>query len=160
MFYDGILPAYIRNMQVISRCLFYVSEMKEDIRSRKDIAKLVHFFYRNVRKHQQLAPFFDEFIDDWPLHKKRFTEFWYSNLFSSKTYKGKTLNAHKAVDNHFEDGLKGYHFHIWLQIWNQTIDTYFEGEKAEQAKKRANGMAQCMCSKLMAQRKQVNKMAS
>jgi hemoglobin len=124
------------------------------------VVKLVRHFYKRILNHQEIAPFFNEYIDNWPLHKERFTDFWYSNLFSTKTYKGKTLNTHKAVDNHFENGLNSYHFHIWLEIWNQTINNFFAGEKAELAKKRANGMAHCMCNKLMAHKVQENKMAS
>ncbi|MFW5761640.1 MAG: group III truncated hemoglobin [Cyclobacteriaceae bacterium] len=127
---------------------------KQDIRSRSDLETLVHSFYAKVRKHADLGPFFNNMIDDWSLHMKRFTEFWYSNLFVTKTYKGKTLNKHVAVDNHFDYEIKKLHFNIWLELWEQSVDALYYGEKAYQAKRRARCMAQILCQKLFAARKE------
>lgn len=125
-----------------------------DIQSRQDVEILVHSFYSKVRKHEGLGPFFNEVIDDWSLHIKRFTDFWHSNLFLSKTYKGKTLKAHISVDNHFSHNLRDSHFKIWVEIWNQSVNALFFGEKANQAKKRAHCMAHMMSRKVVAAREQ------
>jgi len=44
------------------------------------------------------------------------------------------------------------HYERWLQLWGQTIDLLFAGEKAEEAKKRAGMMMQLIRFKTEAAR--------
>ena len=130
--------------------------MKKDIESRADVALLVNTFYGKVRRHTTLGPIFNEMIDDWPAHLNRLTDFWETNLFFVKAYKGNPLKVHLHVDEHFNNTIAQAHFGHWLQLWFETLDTLFEGENCEMAKKRARSMAHTMFLKIYTERQSID----
>jgi hemoglobin len=117
---------------------------KIDINTREDVFLLVSSFYKKVRKDEVLGPFFNNVIKDWDAHLDRLTTFWESSLFISRKleqkYLGNPLDAHVKVDKESNNTITELHFGIWLNLWFQTIDELFEGDYAENAKRRARKM--------------------
>ncbi|MFY0686698.1 MAG: group III truncated hemoglobin [Cyclobacteriaceae bacterium] len=125
-----------------------------DIESRADIELLLDRFYTKVRVHETLGPFFNETIDDWGIHLAKIADFWESNLFFIAKFKGNPMRTHIEVDQAFNHSIEQAHFGLWLQLWTETMDENFEGEKAHLAKERARNMAQMMFLRIYQARKQ------
>ena len=115
--------------------------MKQDIQDRNDVFTLVSAFYAKVRQNKEIGPFFNETIDDWPAHLEKLTDFWETNLFLVSKFRGNPMKAHKEVDQNFNNTLEQKHFGEWLNMWFETIDELYEGERANIAKNRARNMA-------------------
>jgi len=111
-----------------------------DINSDKDVLLLVRTFYGKVRKDDLLGPIFNGVIKDWEEHFERLTNFWVSNLFFSKKYKGDPLQKHIEVDAAHNGGINEMHFGVWLNLWFETVDELFKGDIAQVAKNRARNM--------------------
>ncbi len=114
---------------------------KKDIKTRDDVFLLVSSFYKKIRKHTILAPFFNDTIKDWDAHLENLTSFWESSLFLKTRYYGNPLEAHTKVDNDNNNAISELHFGLWLNLWFETIDELFEGDYAENAKQRARKMS-------------------
>ncbi len=121
---------------------------KTDINSREDIAKLVETFYEKIQKDSVLGPFFNETITDWAAHYEVLTTFWTSNLFMKTRYTGNPIEVHVAVDKAFDYSISEVHFGLWLNLWVTTVDQLYQGDYAENAKRRARKMATFMNLKL------------
>ncbi|MGV8878170.1 MAG: group III truncated hemoglobin [Sphingobacteriaceae bacterium] len=118
-------------------------EIKQDIRNLEDIKLLVDTFYDRVRENTLLAPIFNERIQDhWPQHLAKMYTFWQTVLLGDHTYLGSPFPPHAQLPITHE------HFEQWLDLFSQTIDQLFDGEKAEEAKWRANKMAEMFQFKL------------
>ena len=115
--------------------------MKRDIKTREDVYLLVSSFYEKVRKDAVLGPFFNDVITDCDAHLKRLTTFWESSLFLKTKYLGNPLEAHVKVDKANNNAITELHFGLWLNLWFQTIDELFQGDYAENAKRRARKMS-------------------
>ncbi len=115
--------------------------MKQDIQNRNDVFVLVSTFYARVVKNQEIGYFFDEVIEDWTEHIEKLTDFWETNLFMASKFRGNPMRAHKEVDQKFNHSIEQKHFGVWLNLWFETIDDLFEGERASIAKNRARNMA-------------------
>lgn len=118
---------------------------KKDIKTRDDIFLLVSSFYDKVRKDPVLAPFFNKAIKDWDAHLERLTTFWESSLFMTRKleqkYLGNPLEAHIKVDKKNAHSISELHFGLWMNLWFETVDELFEGDYAENAKRRARKMS-------------------
>ncbi len=113
---------------------------KKDIQNREDVFLLVSEFYKKVRIDSVLGPFFNTVISDWDVHIQRLTTFWESSLFLKTRYIGNPLQAHIKVDKDNKNSITELHFGLCLNLWYQTIDELFEGDYAENAKRRARKM--------------------
>jgi len=130
---------------------------KSDISSRKDLELLIHTFYSKVRKHKEIGPIFSQIIKDWDHHHERLIDFWQTNLFFVKAYKGNPLQIHQQVDSQFTRHMTQADFGHWLQLWFETLDELFEGKNQFLAKERARNMAHMMFLKIaQTRKKQVN----
>lgn len=118
--------------------------MKNDIKTREDVFLLVSSFYKKVRVHDVLGLFFNDAIKDWDAHLDKLTTFWESSLFMTRKlehkYQGDPLEAHVKVDKQNNNSITELHFGLWLNLWFETIEELFEGDYAEQAKRRARKM--------------------
>jgi len=114
--------------------------MKKEILNRDDVFNLVDVFYTKVRANELLGPIFENHISDWPKHLERLADFWETNLFFIRKFKGNPLLKHQIVDAAAAYTIDEQHFGIWLNLWFETIDQLFYGEKAEIAKNRARSM--------------------
>ena len=101
---------------------------------------MVSEFYKKVRKDDLLGPFFNTVITDWEAHIEKLTDFWQSSLFLDRKYTDNPLEVHVKVDKENNHTITEYHFGVWLNLWYETIDTFFEGEVADNAKHRARKM--------------------
>ncbi len=126
--------------------------MKKDIQSRHDIQLIVTAFYEKVQEDSVLGPIFTKFSMDWGTHIELLTTFWESSLFpvrnSNSKYYGNPLATHIEVDKATYASITERHFGIWLNLWFQTLDAYFEGDITEKAKQRARKMSTFMYLKI------------
>lgn len=113
---------------------------KPDIKTHDDVFLLVSSFYEKVRKDSTLGPFFNETITDWDVHLQHLTTFWESSLFLKTKFTGNPMEAHVKVDSEHNNSITEMHFGIWLNLWFETINELFEGDYAENAKRRARKM--------------------
>ena len=112
---------------------------KVDIITEKDVELLVNTFYGKVREDDMLAGIFNSIIkDDWPAHLARMTDFWSTILLYTKKYRDDPMPKHLPLPIGRE------HFERWLHLFNKTLDELFEGEIAENARKRAASIAMVM----------------
>lgn len=115
--------------------------MKNDIQNREDVFLLVSTFYTKVRANQKIGHFFNDTINDWPAHLEKLTDFWETNLFMVSKFRGNPMRTHKEVDRDFDHSIEQAHFGEWLNMWYETLDELFEGDRANIAKNRARNMA-------------------
>ena len=106
----------------------------------EDIHHLVESFYTKVLKDDELKPFFKDL--DFETHLPKMVHFWSFVLLDEPGY---TTNV---VEKHLNMPLESAHFKRWLQLFNETIDELFEGEKVELAKQRAAVIGWTIESKL------------
>ena len=114
-----------------------------DIENREDIFLLVSTFYAKIKKDTFIGPFFLGAIpeNEWDNHLQKLTDFWETNLFFVRNFKGNPMKAHKDLDAQFNYTIEQKHFGKWLEIWFTTVDELFNGTKAYEAKKRARNIA-------------------
>ncbi|SFG46414.1 group III truncated hemoglobin [Pontibacter chinhatensis] len=116
---------------------------KQDILALDDIKLLVDTFYTRVRADELLGPIFDERIQDrWPQHLDIMYRFWQTVLLEELTYQGNPGSKHITLP------VSNEHFDRWISIFYATIDELFKGAKAEEAKWRAQKMAEMFSSKI------------
>lgn len=103
----------------------------------EDIKKLVDNFYAKVREDDILASIFNKIIGDrWSEHLEKMYRFWQTVLLNEHTYYGSPFAPHAKLPVGKE------HFQRWISLFFETVDENFEGEKAKEAKWRAEKMAQ------------------
>ena len=116
--------------------------MKPDIKGLEDIIVFVDSFYNKVQKDELIGPVFNNVITDWGPHLEKMYKFWNAALFGVPGFKGNPLARHAPLP------IGAKHFERWLLLFNETINTYFEGEVATDIKKRAELMAAMFLSRL------------
>ncbi|MEO8569375.1 MAG: group III truncated hemoglobin [Ginsengibacter sp.] len=115
----------------------------KEIISLDDIKKLVDTFYGKVRKDDLIGPVFNDRIQDrWPQHLEKMYTFWQTVLLGEHTYFGSPFPPHANLP------VSHIHFEKWMELFTQTIDELFTGEKANDAKWRAGKMAEMFESKI------------
>lgn len=111
--------------------------MKKDIEHLEDIHFLVDSFYTKVRKDSLLSPIFNSVIQEkWPEHLKKMYGFWQTVLLGEHTYYGNPFMPHADLP------IKAKHFERWVQLFLQTLDENFEGDKTVEARWRATKMSE------------------
>jgi len=126
--------------------------MRKQIENRADVSFLVHQFYAKIRADKEIGFYFNEIISDWDVHLEKLTDFWETNLFGVRKYKGNPHAVHNDVDAHFDEKITPNEFGIWLNHWFQTIDEHFEGENADTLKRRARKMSTFLYISMFQQR--------
>ena len=121
--------------------------MKSDILNREDIKALVDSFYKKVLKDDLIGFIFMDTIEFiWDKHIPIMYDFWDSMLFHTAVYKGNPMLKHIALNKKIE--LTDARFDRWIQLWEQTIDENFQGQKADLAKEKANMIRMLMTQKI------------
>lgn len=123
----------------------FASSMQEKraITALDDIRLLVDTFYGKVRQDELLGPIFASVITgDWQPHLDTMYRFWQSVLLKEPTYNGAPFPPHVKLPIGKE------HFDRWLMLWRATVDDFFDGELAEEARWRAGKMAELFIAKL------------
>lgn len=114
--------------------------MKKDIENKSDIEKMIRSFYSSLLTNDSISPVFAD--TDFEAHMPQMIAFWSFVLLDEEGYKT------NVFDKHVNLPIKEEHFEIWLSHFEKTIDSLFEGEKAEMAKLRANSIAYTFRMKL------------
>ncbi len=114
-----------------------------DIKGIEDIILLVDRFYEKVNNDKLLSPVFNQFAEvNWEEHLPVMYGFWNAVLFDTNSYKGQPITSHIDLP------ISTVHFHRWLKLFKETVDENFSGEKAEEAKERADSIANIFQTKL------------
>ena len=119
--------------------------MKTDIHGRKELETLVDRFYDKVKTDPVLGPMFAHV--NWERHLPTMYSFWDNTLFYTGGYFGNPLKSHQAF--HQKSPLSSEHFNRWLELFTETVDELFSGEKAELAKQRALSISTVMQIKIL-----------
>jgi hemoglobin len=106
---------------------------KKDIETRDDVIRLVDRFYEKVKADVLLSPVFAHV--DWPAHLPTMYNFWSSLLFGDQSYTGNPFIRHKELS------IDRTHFTRWLELFVETVDEEFGGERAAEVKQRAQSIA-------------------
>jgi hemoglobin len=116
---------------------------KKDIDNLEDIRLLVDQFYSKVRNDGLIGPIFTKVIGNrWPKHLDTMYKFWETLLLDEHTYHGAPFPPHAPLP------IDETHFKQWILLFKETVDFYFSGKKAEEAKWRADKMAALFTHKL------------
>ncbi len=117
---------------------------QKDIENLEDIQLLVDSFYQKIRENDLLGDIFNNVIQDrWPQHLKKMYSFWQTVLLEEeRTYFGAPFPPHAKLP------VKAQHFDEWLRLWHETVDGYFCGIRADEAKWRGNKMAALFLHKI------------
>ncbi len=119
----------------------------DDINSRKDIEHLVNEFYAKVLKDDKIGFFFNKIADiDWEKHFPIMYDFWETILFDTMEYKGNPMTKHIVLSK--KEPMTSEHFERWLMLWNETVNEHFMGNRATEAIKRAEMIAELMKFKI------------
>jgi hemoglobin len=114
-----------------------------DISNLEDIKLLVNTFYTRIRENDLLGPIFNERIGDrWAEHLEKMYRFWQTVLLEVHTYSGSPFPPHAKLP------VSQQHFDTWLKLWHTTVDEFFSGEKANDAKWRGDRMAEMFMYKI------------
>ena len=121
--------------------------MKKNIADREDILKLLTHFYDKLLADPSISYLFTDVAKiDLPHHMDTLVNFWDSILFQSDTYRKNAMQPHMVL--HQKSPLEKHHFETWLAYFNETVDEFFEGDKAHLAKERAVSIATVMQIKI------------
>ena|SRR5699024_4184174 len=107
-----------------------------DISTDEDIKLLVHTFYDKVQQNQRLDYIFSDYAAvDWDIHLPKMIDFWSNLLFRTGRYKGRPFRQHLPLP------IKKNDFNLWYGLWVETVDQFYQGEKADYAKEIAGKIA-------------------
>ena len=114
--------------------------MKKKKKKKKDVRWLVDRFYDKIKEDKLVGFIFNDVMKvNWEKHLPVMYAFWENALFYTGGYQGNAMKKHVNINK--VTPLQKKHFVRWLQLFNETVDEYFEGEKAELAKQRAHSIA-------------------
>jgi hemoglobin len=120
---------------------------KKDIENRDDLLLLVTRFYEKLLGDDSISYIFTEVAKiDLAHHLPVLVDFWDSILFQSDTYHKNAMQLHLHL--HQQTPLQKHHFQTWVNYFKESVDEYFEGEKAFIAKERATSIATVMQIKI------------
>lgn len=121
--------------------------MKKEISRRADVELLVNSFYEKVLNDEILRPIFIDIAKiELKEHLPHLYSFWESVLLGEGNYRGNPMEVHISLNKKIP--LTKDIFTRWLNLFHETIDELFFGDKAEEAKKRASSIAQLMQFKI------------
>ncbi len=109
---------------------------RPDIRTEGDIKTLVDSLCHKATQDTLLgASFAAAARIHWPHYLTSQYRYWSSILLGVGTAEGEALPAQVALPR------SGAHVEHWLQLFSSTVEEYFDGSKAEEAKQLARQMA-------------------
>ncbi len=115
----------------------------KDITHVDDVRVFVYAFYAQVQQDDLIGPIFNLVIEDrWPIHLEKMVGFWQTVLLNERAYSGSPFPPHAKLP------INKSHFDRWLSLFNATINDHFKGEKASEAKWRAQKMGEMFSYKI------------
>ncbi len=125
---------------------------KHDISSKQDIKLLVDSFYKKIIPDPNMGFIFTDVAKiSWDVHIINMYSFWNTVLLGEDSYKGNPMIKHLELNDKVP--LTNEHFNRWLQLWEETINENFNGEKANEAVIRAKNIAAAVESKIALRKK-------
>jgi hemoglobin len=122
--------------------------VKTKLENIEDVQLLVHSFYTKVLMDEKLALFFKYVASTgWQKHLEGMERFWCNVLFHEGGYSGNPLQVHKAL--HQFNRLDSSLFHRYMQLFDETVDELFTGDKAEVVKQRALSISNVMEERIL-----------
>lgn len=122
--------------------------MKKDIKNRKDIETLVDTFYDKVRVDPVIGYLFNDVAHvNWAEHLPKMYNFWENIMFFTGNYSGSPMIVHREL--HQKSTMTEAHFAHWVSLFTATVDSLFEGPKADEIKSRATNIAGVMMYKTL-----------
>jgi hemoglobin len=120
-----------------------------DITDRSDCERLVRAFYGRALGDPIIGYLFTDVAQlDLEAHVPEITSFWETILLGAQSYRGGAFRPHAAL--HMRSPLRSGHFERWLVLWRETVDSLFEGPRAELAKSHALRVARAFHGRLEA----------
>lgn len=121
--------------------------MKKRLATREDIEFLVNAFYQVIIKDELIGYVFTDVVEvDWEAHFPVMYDFWESVLFGTGSYRGNPMLKHIELNR--LEALPEAYFDRWIAQWEATVNTHFQGEKAEEAIAKAKSMKALMLFKI------------
>jgi hemoglobin len=120
--------------------------MKNDIENREDIDRLMRVFYSKAMADDTIGYIFTDVAKlDLDHHLPIIGDFWETLLFQTGNYARHGRNP-LEVHGHLNQKtpLTGVHFRRWLQLFNESVDELFSGDRSEFLKMRAESIANRM----------------
>ncbi len=110
----------------------------------EDVKILVNGFYVKVFADELLAPIFHEVVraEEWTGHLQKMYSFWGTFLQFENDYEG------NAYAMHFPLPIDERHFDRWEQLFNETMDEHFQGEKVDFLKENVKRMSNTFVEKI------------
>ncbi len=117
----------------------------KDIETRADIDDLMNRFYARAMTDEIIGCIFKTAKLDLKHHLPVIGDFWETLLFGTGDYQ---RHGRNPLQVHAELNLKTplafEHFERWLEIFGETVDETFSGDRADFIKLRANAIANRM----------------
>lgn len=113
--------------------------MKKDITTYDDCLLLIENFYDKLLIDDQIAHFFTDL--NLEEHIPKVADFWAFILIDRPGYSNNMMTAHARLN------LKEKDFERWLELFHETINDLFQGEKATLAIERSKLIAWTMKTK-------------
>jgi hemoglobin len=115
-----------------------------DVKSRKDIEKIVANFYEKLLSDEKLSHIFKPL--NLEKHLPVVCNFWENMLFQTGNYGGGMMWVH--LQQNEKTPFTTELFERWLALFFMTIDQGFQGENADFMKKKALEIGQIMNAKM------------
>lgn len=120
---------------------------KKDIETRADLEEMLTAFYKKVFNDDLISHFFTEVVPlDLEHHLPLIADFWESVLLEARGYRKNVMEIHQNI--HALSPIHKRHLDRWVQLFSETVDAFFEGDKANLAKQRATSIATMMDVKM------------
>ncbi len=120
---------------------------KQQLNTRKAIELLVNEFYKLVQGDDLIGDYFNDVAKvNWDVHLLKMYDFWESLLLDAGKFKGNMTDTHFKINGMKK--IEQQHLQRWLMLFKETLDRFFEGEKAEEAYKRAENVGLILLWKL------------
>lgn len=127
--------------------------MRKAIQSRADIVFLMEQFYQKLLPDPIVGYIFTDVVQiNLEKHLPILADFWEIILLGTGDYKGNIMLKHIELDK--KTPLLPEHFERWKKLFFETVDEYFIGDVAEEAKRRVNLMEGLMQFKIAKSREQ------
>ena len=120
----------------------------KDIQTREDVEFLVNTFYKKIINDDIIGFYFTDIAKiDLSKHLPKMYNFWESILLGNPVYDGYPMAPHFKLNEN--TAMEEKHFNRWLQVWEETVHSHFEGEVAEIAVTRSLNIARIMHHKMV-----------
>lgn len=104
-------------------------------------------FYEKAFRDERIGIFFTEVVPlDLPTHIPLIAAFWESVVLNGRGYRKNVMEVHRHI--HHLKQITRADLDRWLEIFQATVDEFFQGDKASLMKQRAVSIATLMDIKL------------